>query len=247
MLEINQIYCGDCLDLMKEMDDNSVDLVFTSPPYNIGKNRINGGFRKKQYNNYCDDLNNNDYFNLTKKWINELLRISKYHLFWNIQESSNNRGIYAFIENMYNDKIKERFIWAKPNPPSSISNTCCASGWEYIYCLSNDTPGKRSFSYCDFSNKAGDYAKNIIIHSVNCENHGHNYAFGEWMPKHFINYFSKKDAVVFDPFLGSGTTAIACINTGRNFIGIEKDPDYFKIASDRIKKAKEQDRLSSWV
>lgn len=57
-----------------------------------------------------------------------------------------------------------------------------------------------------------------------------------------INVSSRERALVFDPFLGSGTTAIACINTGRNYIGIEKDPEYFKIAEKRIKEAETQTR-----
>jgi len=52
---------------------------------------------------------------------------------------------------------------------------------------------------------------------------------------------------IFDPFLGSGTTASACINTGRNFIGIEKDPVYFKLAENRIKEVREQDKLNRWI
>lgn len=55
--------------------------------------------------------------------------------------------------------------------------------------------------------------------------------------------YSKAGQTIFDPFLGSGTTAVACINTGRNFIGIEKDADYFEIAQKRIKEAQGQTRL----
>lgn len=62
-----------------------------------------------------------------------------------------------------------------------------------------------------------------------------------------IDTSSREGMIVFDPFLGSGTTAHACINTGRQYIGIEKDQDYFKIASDRIANAKSQDRLGSWI
>ncbi len=243
MIDVNQIYCGDCLDIMRDMPDKSVDVTITSPPYNIGKNRINRHFEKKQYNNYSDNLKKIDYFNLTESWISEILRITKYHLFWNIQESVNNKGIYRFLENTFGDNLKERFIWVKTNPPSSIRDTCCASGWEYIYCFSNDNPEKRSFTHCNFSNKKGDYMKNTIVHSVNTgvNNGGHPYSFGEWLPLHFINNFSLKNDIIFDPFIGSGTTAVSSIKSGRQFIGIEKDADYFQIALDRIVKAKSQE------
>ena len=58
-----------------------------------------------------------------------------------------------------------------------------------------------------------------------------------------INKYSDEGMTIFDPFLGSGTTAVACINTGRNFIGIEKDEDYFNIAQKRVKEAQGQKRL----
>lgn len=61
--------------------------------------------------------------------------------------------------------------------------------------------------------------------------------------EYLIRTYTHEGDLVLDNCIGSGTTAIACINTGRNFIGIEKDPDYFEIASKRIKKAKEQKRL----
>lgn len=68
-MEINKIYCESNLQTMKRMPDNFVDLVITSPPYNIGNSRINGGFDKKTYDKYNDNLSIEDYFNQTKLWI----------------------------------------------------------------------------------------------------------------------------------------------------------------------------------
>ena len=64
--------------------------------------------------------------------------------------------------------------------------------------------------------------------------------------ENIINHSSNKGDLILDPFLGSGTTAIACINTGRHYIGIEKDEGYFNIANERINKATEQDKLTTW-
>jgi DNA modification methylase len=68
------------LETMKRMPDNFVDLVITSPPYNIGNSRINGGFDKKTYDKYNDNLSIDEYFMQTKLWIDELLRITKHHI-----------------------------------------------------------------------------------------------------------------------------------------------------------------------
>ena len=137
-LELNKIYCESNLETMSKMPDNFVDVVITSPPYNLGS-RINGGFEKKEYSEYKDNLSKQEYYQQTKKWIDELFRVTKYHIFWNIQEVTGNKGIVKFLLNEYSEYIKETFIWAKNNPPSSIVDTMCSSGYEYIFCFSNYT------------------------------------------------------------------------------------------------------------
>jgi site-specific DNA-methyltransferase (adenine-specific) len=241
-LEINKIYNESNLDTMSKMSDDFVDVIITSPPYNIGKSRINGGFNKKNYDKYNDNLSLEDYFKSTKIWIDEMLRVTKYHIFYNIQEVSGNRGIISYIMNEYKDNIKEVFIWAKQNPPSSIVETMCSSGYEYIFCISKDTPESRKFNYCNFNNRNGDYMKNIIIKPVNSgkENAGHSFAFGDWLPNHFINYFSKENDLIYDPFMGTGTTAKSAIIYKRNWIGSEISKDYIEIAEKRLKPYKTQ-------
>ena len=246
-MELNKIYCGDCLEYMKNMPDNCVDICITSPPYNIGNNRINRGFTKQNYNGYSDDLDVDMYFNQTQAWINELLRICKYHVFWNVQESSKNKGLYREIENRFKDNIKERFVWAKTNTPSSIQDTCCGTGWEMIYCISKDKPEQRSFTYCNFSNRAGDYINNILIKPVGrCGDINHHFTFPEWLPEFFILNFSRPGDIILDPFMGSGTTAKMALKNERQFIGFEISQEYVDICNARIKQWKEQDRLTEW-
>ena len=247
MMDINKIYCGDCLEYMKDMPDNSVDICITSPPYNIGDNRINRGFSKQNYNEYSDDLDTEVYFKITNSWINEILRICKYHVFWNVQESSKNRGIYREIENVFKDNIKERFVWAKTNTQSSIQDNCCGSGWEMIYCISKDKPEHRSFTYCNFSNRSGDYINNILIKPVGrCGDINHHFTFPEWLPEFFILNFSRPGDIILDPFMGSGTTAKMALKNERQFIGFEISQEYVDICNSRIKQWKEQDRITEW-
>ena len=237
-MELNKIYNEDCLTTMKSMEDNFVDIVVTSPPYNIGKGRRNGNRSKSlSYDTYSDDLPLEEYFNQKSLWIDELYRVTKYHIFYNIQEVSGNKGIINYIMNSYKDSIKHIFFWAKPNPPSTILDTGVANGIEYIFCISKDNPSKQNFNYCNFSNYKGDYIKNVIIKPVNSdkETSGHNFAFGDWLPKHFINYFSKEGDIVYDPFMGTGTTAKASHLLKRNWIGSEVSEKYTKLANKRLK------------
>lgn len=245
-MDVNKTYNEDCMTTMSKMRNDFVDVVVTSPPYNIGKNRRNGNNSKSlSYDNYSDNLSLEEYFNQTGLWIDELYRITKHHIFYNIQEVSGNKGIIKYITNKYSDKIKHTFFWAKPNPPSTILDTGVANGIEYIFCISKDNPSKQNFNYCNFSNYKGDYIKNVIIKPVNSdkETNGHNFAFGDWLPKYFINYFSKKGDLIYDPFMGTGTTAKASILLDRNYVGSELSKKYCDIAEKRLYKYKTQTRL----
>jgi DNA modification methylase len=239
-LELNKIYCESNLDTMARMPDGFVDVVITSPPYNIGKNRINnenGKPTSKNYADYNDSLPKEEYFLKNKEWIDELLRITKYHIFWNIQEVTGNKGIIAYLMNEYKDSIKEVFIWAKKNPASCIVDTMCGSGYEYIFCFSKDNPESRKFNYCNFSNRKGDYVNNILIQSTNggnTETSGHSFAFGDWLPNFFINKFSKEGDLIYDPFMGTGTTAKSAHIYKRNWIGSEMSQEYVDLANKRL-------------
>ena len=237
-MQKNKIYNEDCMHTMKRMQDNFVDIVVTSPPYNIGKGRKNGQRTQSiSYDTYSDNLTKEEYFKQTSIWLDELIRVTKYHIFYNIQEIRGNKGIIKYIYQKYSEQLKEVFIWAKTNPPSCINDKGISKGYEYIFCFSKDNPDKSTFKYCNFSNYKGDYIRNCIIKTVNNdkENKGHSFAFGDWLPKHFINYFSKKGDVVYDPFMGTGTTAKASHLLKRNWIGSEVSEKYIELSNKRLK------------
>jgi len=247
-LELNKIYCESNLETMSRMPDDFVDIIVTSPPYNIGKNRINGNLdTNKSYDKYDDNLSKEVYFKQTKIWIDEMIRVTKHHVFYNIQEVTGNKGIIAFIMNEYKKDLKETFIWAKKNTPPSIVPTMCGSGYEYIFCFSKDMPESRKFNYCNFNNRLGgnNICHNVIIKPVNSgkENAGHSFAFGEWLPSHFINYFSKENGIVYDPFMGTGTTAKSAHIYKRNWIGSEMSQEYVDLANKRLKPYLDQTTL----
>ena len=87
--------------------------------------------------------------------------------------------------------------------------------------------------------------KNYIIKPVNNNknNAGHGYAFGEWLPKYFIHNFSKEGDIVYDCFMGSGTTAVAAYQLDRKFIGSEISKKYVNLANNRLKPFINQTKL----
>jgi len=250
MIEINKIYCEDCLETMARMQDNFIDIVVTSPPYNFGNGRKNGDRRKnniKRYNEYKDNLSKEEYFDISSNWINEMLRVTKYHIFYNIQEHRRNMGIIDFLRNQFKAYLKETFIWAKTNPPCSIEPTVCGRGFEYIFCFSKDAPESFKFNYCNFSSRDGDYVNTSIIKAVNNnkESGKHSFAFPEFIPEYFIKYFSKKNALIYDPFLGSGTTVKMAVKLNRNWIASEISAEYvYEIAEKRISYEKSKLKLA---
>jgi len=237
-MEVNKIYNESNLVTMSKMRDDFVDIIVTSPPYNIGKNRINSGTGSQSYNEYSDNLTKEDYFSKTKIWIDEMIRVTKYHVFYNIQEVSGNKGIIAFIMNEYKDYLKETFIWVKSNPAPSIVETMAGSSYEYIFCFSKDKPEIRKFNYANFNNrKKGGQVYNSIIKPVNSnkEVKGHNFIFDDWLPNFFINNFSKEGDLVYDPFIGTGTTAKSAHIYKRRWIGSELSKEYTELANNRLK------------
>ena len=140
-----QLFNGDCLEVMQDMPDNSVDYVLTSPPYNRKRN--------DKYKLYNDQIA--DYFTFNKEVINQLLRISKKHIFYNIQTNFYNRDTVYKLIGFFNKDIKEIIIWEKSNPMPAAGNSI-TNAVEYFIVL-----GKESLK----SNTT--YTKNIITSSVN--------------------------------------------------------------------------------
>ena len=213
---------GDCLEVMKNIPDGSVDISFTSPPYNRKRNDKYANFK---------DINDNWYqFNVDV--INELLRVTKGHVFYNLQANYYNRSDVYKLIGEFNENIVDIHIWEKSNPMPA-SGLSVTNAVEYFIVM-----GDKSLK----SNKT--YTKNIITTSVNSKMPKEHKAVMKYeVAEHFISMFTKEHDIILDCFMGSGTTGVACINTNRNFIGIELDETYFNIAKERIENTKIQESL----
>lgn len=213
-MKVDYIECGDCLELIKNIPNNSVDVTFTSPPYNRKRN--------DKYSFYSDDIN--DYFDFLCKFTDEALRVTKSHVIINIQKNYYNKNdVFKYI-GKYADKITEIIVWQKSNPmPASGFNI--TNAYEFFIVL-GDTPLK--------SNKT--YTKNIITTPVNSDMpKEHKAVMRKDVADWFICNFTKKQDIVLDIFLGTGTTAISCKENDRHYIGFEISETYFKLAEERIK------------
>ena len=228
---VNKTYNEDCLLLMSKMPNDFVDMVITSPPYNIGYNNMHGEDVKK-YETYVDK--NVNYEEWLFNVIDELLRVTKNHIFFNIQMLGNNKVTVLKLLGKYALQIKDIIIWNKKIAPPHIEAGIMNSKFEFIIILSNQFPEKKKFYDGNFK---GNF--NNVIDGINATNNKfsdvHNATFPDYLPKTILSKFGQIGELVYDPFMGTGTTAIACIDFKRNFIGSEIDSKYYEISEERVK------------
>lgn len=188
MIELNKIYNGDCLEIMRGMPDKSVDLVLTDPPYGIGisSNPFRQKFEKQDWDNAVP----------SKEYFDEIFRVSKEQIIWG--------GNYFALP-----QSRCFYVWDKVQP-QSFSSAMCEQAW-----VSKQSPAKLFKQRVVSIQKFHPTTKPVEL------------------MKWCLMFFPEAQTVL-DPFLGSGTTAIACKNLNRNFIGIEISKEYCKIAQERL-------------
>lgn len=219
----NAILCGDCLDLIKELPDNSVDVSFTSPPYN----RI----RNDTYELYDDILD--DYYGLIEGITKEMLRVTKKDVIVNIQMILFNKKDVCRYIGRFADEMKGIVIWEKNNPQPATNpkkgTWSVTNAYEFFFVMSKAT----GFG-AEFRANSKD-AKNIIHYNVNAEHFsGHGAVMKKEVAEWFILNFSKEGDTILDPFMGMGTTGLVAAQNGRNYLGFELVEEYAQRARERI-------------
>lgn len=236
-MEINKIYNESNLETMAKMPNGFVDYVLTSPPYNVGNNNMDGG--KDKYEEYTDDLD--DYYENQKNLIIELLRVTKKHIFYNIQMLGNNKVDFLKLLGYFNDKIKDIIIWQKNGIPH-IEPGILNSSFEFIIIFSNDQPEKKKFYDGNFKGNFNNVIKTLNSHS-NPFAKKHKAIMPLDIPRLIMQKFGNKNDVWYDCYMGTGTTAISAIEEERKYIGSEISKEYFELSNERIKPYLTQTKL----
>ena len=208
-----ELYLGDCLNILQGMKDNSIGVVVTDPPYGIGEAKKNNASRSRIAVSKDYGMNDWDNERVAPIYISEILRVGIDQVIFG--------GIY------YSDLLPPSsswIVWDKHNGKNDFAD--CELAWTSHFKAVRQI----------------DWMWHGMIRRGN-EKRYHPTQKPSGVMRWIIENYTKNDDTILDPFMGSGTTGVACVMLGRKFIGIEKKPEYFNIAETRIKEAQMQLRM----
>ena len=227
MMEINKIYNENCLDTMRRMPDNFIDLVVTSPPYNLGEVHSTGNHKFKAYDAYLDNLPEDAYQSQQIDMLNELWRVTKDggSVMYNHKNRIKDGLQLSPYQWLFKTKwdIKQEIVWF--NRSQNFNKCRFYPMTERIYWLSK---GKDT----GFFNAINQH--DLIKDNAVGTQQEHKRAFPLVLAERFILCFPDAK-LIYDPYMGSGTTALAAIKQKRNYIGSEISSKYCESANKRLK------------
>jgi DNA modification methylase len=247
-LAINTIHQGDCVALLKQIPDNSVDLIFADPPYNL---QLNGELTRPNQtkvdavNDEWDKFASMEiYDTFTNDWLRECRRVLKstgsiwvigtYHNIFRVGASLQDLGFW-----MLND-----VVWIKTNPMPNFKGTRFNNAHETMLWATKSEKSKYTFHYHSMKTMNDDLQMRSDWFIPICQGEerlkvngqkAHSTQKPEELLYRVILSTSNVGDVVLDPFSGSGTTAAVAKKLGRNFIAFEREPFYIYVANNRLK------------
>jgi len=239
-MEINKIYNEDCKITLAKMADKSVDLVVTSPPYNMRTRIRNGKYTSreksehfsKKYKHFSDDLPIDVFYEFHKNTLQELLRVSKV-VCYNFQIVTGSKEAFFKIIGDFSQYIKDIIIWDKGSGQPAMHENVLNSCYEMILILESDSKCGRVINNAKF--ERGCMNNILRVGRGKKTNNINSAVFPEELPKILIESFSKKNDVVYDPFAGSGTTLVVAKKLDRYFIGSELIKECYELAIENLK------------
>ncbi|MBU6214225.1 DNA adenine methylase [Patescibacteria group bacterium] len=240
---LNTIICGDVLEELRKLPDASIDIVITSPPYNL-KNSTGNGMKdgrggkwanaalQKGYSHHHDNMPHDEYVAWQRDCLTELMRIISddgaifYNHKWRVQN-----GLLQDRQDIVSGfPVRQIIIWRRKggfnfNPGYFVPT------YEVIYLIA-----KKGFRLAPKSNGHGD-----VWEFMQEMNNDHPAAFPIDLIDRIVSSTTAK--TVLDPFMGSGTTAISALKHGRDYVGIDISPEYCAMAEQRIAEFKAQTKL----
>ena len=240
-MELNKIYNEDCLKTLGKMENDSVDLVITSPPYNMNLRIRKGEYCSRQivkeistkYVDFNDNMPIDEYNKFHSEVLSELLRTSNL-IFYNIQiVTGSKRSVFKMIGD-FSHHLKDIIVWDKENAQPAIQKQVLNRRSELILVFDKDYPISRQYRKKGYFNRGTVDDIWQIKRGRKKAKQYHGAVFPEKLVETILFNFSKEGDLIYDPFMGTGTTAVVATSMKRNFIGSEVSKEYIKIAYNRI-------------
>lgn len=255
---LNKIINGDCIDIMRNMEDKSVDLIFADPPYNLqlgeALTRPDNTSVEGVRDSWDDFASSAQYDRFTLNWLREARRILKDNgAIWVIGSYHNIFRVGTILQDI-GFWVLNDIIWNKTNPMPNFKGTRFANAHETLLWCSKSHDAKYTFNYESMKELNDGLQMRSDWHLPLCT--GHERLKGEDGKKlhatqkpesllyRVIMASTKAGDVVLDPFSGTGTTAAVAKKLGRNYIGIEKDPYYIEGSEERLNSIKANEDMS---
>jgi len=223
---------GDCFELIKDVEDNSIDLILTDPPYNLGKYSTgNLKFKgRKEVNNNIADW---DMVDLEPhKIADEFVRILKPQ--GNLFVFCSYNLIGKWFEAL-NDKFDtfQFMIWHKTNPTPKFFKNGFLNSCEIIICCWNKG---HKWNFTNQRDMHNFFESPICMGRERLKDPKHPTQKPLALLKHIIKITTDENDLVYDPFMGVGSTGEACLNLNRKFQGVELDTNYYEATNRRLNK-----------
>jgi DNA modification methylase len=252
-VEINKIYNEDCFITMSNMEDNLVDIVMTSPPYNMTARK--GGYSDSgRYDVYEDWMTESEYIDFTIRLFNNFDRVVKengvvlYNFSYSIENPSLPYKLVAEIVDKTEWCIADTIMWKKGSGlPFPANERRLSRNWEFVWVFvrKNEIDTfKCNKGVKSISEKTGQKYYNVFYNYIEAKNndgktHGLNQAtYSTDLCTKLFDIYADDGYVVYDPFMGTGTTANACVLNGLNYIGSELSTKQCEYAENRINESK---------
>ena len=216
-----KLYNDDCLNVLKDIEDNSIDLVVTDPPYEVITGGRNGGVKGKPSGILTENKQLMKSIPKADLWLSECFRVMKDGTHIYIMTNTLNLTNYLNIINDVGFKLHNLLVWNKNN---TTPNRWYMKNCEYVI-----------FARKGFAKPINNPSSQTVHNFDNIiGNKKHPTEKPVDLMKLYVENSSQVGDTVLDPFMGSGSTGVACKELGRNFIGVELDKHYFDIATKRI-------------
>jgi site-specific DNA-methyltransferase (adenine-specific)/modification methylase len=229
-----KLYLGNSYDLIKQIPDASIDLILTDPPYNLAL-RSRGNIKFKSRKDINNDIAEWDRVEFKPSdWVSEFKRILKPKGNIFVFCSYNTIGKWHEVFDKEFDTF-QFMVWHKTNPPPKIFKAGFLNSCELIVCMWNKG---HTWNFGNQKDMHNFIESPICMGKERLKNPCHPTQKPVKVLEHIIKIASNENDIVFDPFMGVGSTGVAALNLNRKFVGFEINIDYYKAAENRLNNLK---------